>query len=161
MTCNNVWCCHNNRRFGLPTALVNVNMVAYGKINSRLSPVLIINRRADLFIPWLLLAAYVRKFLRDSLGGARSKLSWGSFGNNRTGTQTQYVVVSNEITSWCFDYKRTLHDKTAGEYAWTTPCPAQNADKHPVTPYTRPFLIAKWQWLSLCYTYSFTASASR
>ena len=38
MTCNNVWCCHNNRRFGLPTALVNVNMVANGKINSRLSP---------------------------------------------------------------------------------------------------------------------------
>ena len=38
MTCNNVRCCYNTRRFSLPTALVNVNMVAYGKINTRLSP---------------------------------------------------------------------------------------------------------------------------
>ena len=38
MTCNNMWSCHNTRTFSLPTALVNVNMGANGKINTRLSP---------------------------------------------------------------------------------------------------------------------------
>ena len=33
-----MWWCHNTRTFSLPTALVNVNMVANGKINTRLSP---------------------------------------------------------------------------------------------------------------------------
>ena len=38
MTCNNMWWCHNTRTFSLPTALVNVNMGANGKTNTRLSP---------------------------------------------------------------------------------------------------------------------------
>ena len=36
--CDNVWCCNNPRSVCVQTALGNVNMVAYGKINSRLSP---------------------------------------------------------------------------------------------------------------------------
>ena len=38
MTCNNVLCCHYPRSVCVRTAPGNVNMVAYGKINSRLSP---------------------------------------------------------------------------------------------------------------------------
>ena len=39
MTCNNWLCCHYPRSVCVRTAPGNVNMVAYGKINSRLSPV--------------------------------------------------------------------------------------------------------------------------
>ena len=40
MTCNNVLCCNYRRSVCVRTAPGNVNMVAYGKINTRLSPVL-------------------------------------------------------------------------------------------------------------------------
>ena len=38
MTCNNVWSWNNPRSVCVRTAPGNVNMVAYGKINTRLSP---------------------------------------------------------------------------------------------------------------------------
>ena len=38
VTCNNGLCCHYPRSVCVRTAPGNVNMVAYGKINSRLSP---------------------------------------------------------------------------------------------------------------------------
>ena len=45
-TCNNGLCCHYPRSVCVRTAPGNVNMVAYGKINSRLSPVLIVQLSA-------------------------------------------------------------------------------------------------------------------
>ena len=75
MTCNNGLCCHYPRSVCVRTAPGNVNMVAYGKINSRLSPVLIVQLSAAVTAGHRKAESFLTAFQRTPTGKVTSRIT--------------------------------------------------------------------------------------
>ena len=103
-TCNNGLCCHYPQSVCVRTAPGNVNMVAYGKINSRLSPVLIVQLSAAVTAGHRKEESFFTAFQRTPTGKVTSRITLFNINLDRvslavacTNNSSRYRPVAVEV----------------------------------------------------------------